>query len=143
MTSGHLITLSKTQFLFIAVSLFLLAAICGVVLFFPIGVYDFKCRRFDLPRYEAMFGFTLGEVEASHRGDKYQVLAITAVAADGAFARSGARVGDVPRMYHGTSDFCGDLAAAAGGRRIPIQVYNLKDAKAGKAAWREVELRLR
>ena len=46
-------------------------------------------------------------------------------------------------MYHGISDFCGDLAAAADGQTIPIQVYNLSDAKAGKNPRREIALRLR
>jgi len=143
-TSGPLITLSRTQFLFVTVSLLLLTAICGVAVFFPIGVYDFKCRQFDLPGYEATFGFTLGEVEApSSGGRSYRVLAIMALAPNGPLARSGLRVGDVPPSYHGISDFCGDLAAAAEGQSIPIRVYNLSDAAAGKDPWRELELRLR
>jgi len=144
LTNVRLITLSKTQFLFVALSLLLLAAICSIAVFFPIGVYDFKCRRFDLPGYQATFGFTLGEVEApSSGGGSHRVLAITSLAPNGPLARSGARVGDVPPSYHGISDFCGDLAVAAEGRSIPIHVYNLSDAKAGKDPWREIELRLR
>jgi hypothetical protein len=136
--------LSRTQFLFVTLSLLLLAAICGVAVFFPIGVYDFKCRQFDLPGYEAAFGFALGEVEApSSGGGSHRVLAITALAPNGPLARSGLRVGDVPPSYHGISDFCGDLATAAEGRSIPIHVYNLSDARAGKDPWRELELRLR
>ena len=144
MKSPQLITLSRTQFLLVTVSLLLLGSICGVAVFFPIGVYDFKCRQFDLPGYQAAFGFTLGEVEApSSRGGIHRVLAITALAPGSPLARSGARVGDVPPSYHGISDFCGDLAAAAEGQRIPIRVYNLSDAKAGKDPWREIDLRLR
>ncbi len=144
MTKQRLITLSRTQFLLLSLSLLLLAGICGIAVFFPSGVYSFKCRQFDLPGYQAAFGFTLGEVEVSRGNDGVQrVLAITALTPNGPLARSGLRVGDVPPSYHGISDFCGDLAAAAEGQSIPIHVYNLSDAKAGRDAWRELELRLR
>jgi hypothetical protein len=144
LTRVRLITLSRTQFLFVALSLLLLAALCCVAVFFPIGVYDFKCRQLDLPGYQATFGFTLGELEApSSGGGSHRVLAITALTPNGPLARSGARVGDVPPSYHGISDFCGDLAAATEGQSIPIRVYNLSDAEAGKEPWREIELRLR
>jgi hypothetical protein len=142
LTSRRLITLSRTQFLFVALSLLGLATVCAVALLFPNPLYDFKCTQFDLPGYETAFGFTLGEVEApSTGGGTHLVLAITAIDPNGALARSGARVGDVPRMYHGVSDFCGDLAAAADGETVPMQVYNLSDAKAGMEPRREIALR--
>jgi len=142
LTSRRLITLSRTQFLFVALSLLGLATVCAVALFFPNPVYDFKCTQFDLPGYETALGFTLGEVEAPSTGGGAQlVLAITAIDPNGALARSGARVGDVPRMYHGVSDFCADLAAAADGETVPMQVYNLNDAKAGTEPSREIALR--
>jgi hypothetical protein len=142
LTSGRLITLSRTQFLFVALSLLGLATVCAVALFFPNPVYDFKCKQFDFPGYETAFGFTLGEVEApSTGGSRHVVLAMPAIDPDAALARSGVRVGDVPRMYHGVSDFCADLAAAADGETVPMQVYNLNDAKAGTEPRREVALR--
>jgi hypothetical protein len=140
----HLITLSKNQFLVLAVMLVALATLCAVVVLYPAGFYNFKCTQFELPHYQAAFGFTLGEMETpGSSAEPRRVLAIVALDPNGVLARSGARVGDVPPMYHGISDFCGDLGAAGEGQTVPMHVYNLSDAKAGREPWREIQLQTR
>jgi hypothetical protein len=142
MTNNRLLALSNTHFVLVALVLLILAIVCGLVLFFPNTIFNLQCEHFDLPGYSASFGFTLGEMEApDDRGGAYTVRAIIRLDPDGALARSGARVGDVPRMHHGIAEFCGALASASQGEAVHLRVYNLDDAKSGKDPWRELVIR--
>ena len=140
----RLLTSQTTSFAVTTVILAVLGLVCGLVIFFPYGIYNFKCAQFDMPEYEKIFGFELGQVEATdgQRGS-YAISAIKAVTSGGVFARSGIRPGDYPRMHHGLVDFCGDLHAATEGRTVDLRVRNLLDARGAHDGWREVRLLLR
>ena len=110
-----LITLNRTRRTYI-VTVVVLAFLMGAaatILLYPDTFYSFTCGQFELPEYEKAYGFTFSEVPAMRPdGSVLVVGGISAVDPKGAFARSGIRPGDVPRMHHGLSDFCGDIAWA-------------------------------
>src|SRR5438093_2263745 len=111
MSRLRLFRLSPSHFLLIALTLVGLATVCGLVVLTPYTIYNLKCEHFDLPGYEATFGFALGDMEApTTEGGRHTVRAITRLGPTGVLARSGARVGDVPRIHHGIADFCAALA---------------------------------
>jgi hypothetical protein len=102
------------------------------------------CRQFEMPDYEARFGFKLGSFEVRNpSGDTYSVTGIALVAPSGAFERAGVRAGDVPRMHHGLGDFCSDLAVASRGDVVDLQLVNVMGLRAGKSDRRRVTLRLK
>jgi hypothetical protein len=138
------LTLTDSRVAYVAGVLAILGTICAIVIFFPYGVYNLKCQRFDLPELEKAFGFRLGEVEGNRPdGGTYTALGITALEPNGRLAVAGFRPGDVPRTHHGLAEFCGDLGAAREGRTVQIRVYNVYDARAGADPVREVNLSTR
>jgi hypothetical protein len=143
MRKQQLITLSKTHFLYVAL-VFLVALPVIVFIVVSPGFGGVWCRQFDMPDYEARFGFKLGSFEVSNpHGDTYSVTGIARVDPSGAFGRAGVRTGDVPRMYHGLGDFCSDLAVASRGDVVDLELVNVMDLRAGKSDRRRVALRLR
>jgi hypothetical protein len=90
------LTLSRAQFLYIAVILFVvLPGIMGVA--FSDVLYSAWCRQVEMPKYEKLLGFRMGSVQVQRPGaENYSVDAITWVRPDGPFARAGIRAGDVP-----------------------------------------------
>src|SRR5258706_13038508 len=140
---SKLIVLSNTQFLYIALVCFVILPVLALIVLSP-AFPSVWCQHFDMPEYERAFGFKLGELQAPRpEGDTYTVLGVAAVDPLGALDRSGVRVGDVPRMYHGLGDFCGDLAAPLEGRAVELRVYNVGEARDEKDPWKRIPLRLR
>ena len=143
---GPMITIKATRRTFL-VTLLGLAVVSGVsatVLFYPGGFYSFSCGQFDIPEYEKAYGFAFSEVPVMRPdGSTRMDGGISAVDPKGAFARSGIRAGDIPRMHHGLSDFCADIAYAEEGGKLPLEVFNVYDDRAGKEPRREVVLRLK
>ena len=135
----------KRVYVISVVALTAVVVAVSISLLYPVALPSFMCYQFDLPEYEKTYGFTFSEVlsEAMPNGRTRSVFGISAVEPNGAFARSGVRVGDVPSMYHGVQDFCGDIAWAEESDRVWMRVINVYDKKAGKEAQREVLLQLR
>ena len=135
----------KRVYLISVVALTAVVVAVSIALLYPVALPSFLCYQFDLPEYEKTYGFTFSEVlnEIMPNGRSRSVFGISALDPNGAFARSGVRVGDVPRMYHGVQDFCGDIAWAEESDRVWIQVTNVYDKKAGREAQREILLQLR
>ena len=133
------ITLSRTQFLYVALVLLVLLPAAVLLIVSP-GLPSVWCKHFELADYEQTFGFKLGPLQP--RGSGESVLGFASVAPDGVFARSGLRTGDVPSMYHGLGDLCGDLAAASEGREVELRVFNVAERQGDSIAWRRVPLRV-
>jgi hypothetical protein len=141
-STPRLATLSRTHFVLVAANLAAIATASAMAIGWPNRLYELKCTHFDLPHYEASFGFTLGVMEVpTPGGGTHSVRGITALDPKGTLSRAGARVADVPSMYHGVSDFCAELSAAAAGETVQLHLYNLNDAKAGKEPGRAIALR--
>jgi hypothetical protein len=135
----ELITLRKTHFLYTSLVLAILLIILAIVL--SPGVHAYWCQHFDMPEYERQFGFKLGSFELpDQHGGTYTATGVASVDPAGWFARAGIRPGDVPRMHHGISSFCGTLGAAAEGYTSSLDVVNVADLRAGNATRREVTL---
>lgn len=140
-----MITIASTRWLF-AITIVSLAVLVGgaiTIMVYPSTFYSFTCGQFALPEYEKQYGFTFSDLPGN-RGDgsTFTVGGISAVDPQGAFARSGIRAGDVPRMHHGLSDFCACIEYAEEGGKIPMEVFNVYDEKAGREPTREVVLQL-
>ena len=143
---GQVIPIKATRRTFVVtfLGLAVLAGVSATVLFYPGGLYNFACGQFDLPEYEKAYGFTYAAVAVLRPdGSTRLVGGISEVDPKGAFARSGIRAGDIPKVHHGIGDFCGDIASAEESDRHWIEVFNAYDEKSGKEPRREVLLQLR
>jgi hypothetical protein len=136
------LTLSRAQFLYIAIILFVvLPGIMGVA--FSGVLYSAWCRQVEMPKYEKLLGFRMGLVRVQRAGaESYSVDAITWVRPDGSFARAGIRAGDVPHMHHGFGDLCGDLASVAESGHAELEVANVEGMRNPQASRRRVTVEL-
>ena len=138
--AADLVTLPRTRFLYLALALFAILLVAGIVVVGSAGYADASCLE-SMPVYERQFGFKFGTLgDRGAGGTPRLVRGVVWLDPDGAFGHAGIRVGDVPRTYHGLAEFCGDLAAIADGDTRELSVRNVNDV-GGQP--RKVDIRLR
>jgi hypothetical protein len=112
-------TLSKAQYLHPAGKLLVVLPAIGLISMAP-SVTSLWCLEFDMPGYERVFGFRLGQLAAPcTEGGTYKTGGFVSVEPGGILGRADVRAGDVPHAYHGMPESCDDLDAAGREGRAP------------------------
>lgn len=110
MTLSKTFTLGRSQWIYIAVVLFIVIPAVYFLGFID-RVYDAYLHEFIRPRLEQEFGFTSGRQTFTSDAETYDVFLLASVTPGGVLDRSGFRTGDIPVGYkHGfESGFLQDL----------------------------------
>ena len=126
------ITLSRTSALYVALILLVVLPVLGMFAFSDV-IDNAWCEQFEIPDYEELLGFKMGPIPVP---DGKQAKGLTWVDPAGPLGKAGIRAGDFPRIHHGMSDFCGDLASVADRRPVQIEVVNVADLGKGAGSRR-------
>ena len=128
------ITLSKASAHYVALILLVVLPVLGTLAFSDV-IDNAWCEQFEIPDYEEILGFKMGLIPVP--GGK-QAKGLTWVDPAGPLGKAGIRAGDFPRIHHGMSDFCADLASVADRRPVQIEVINVADLGKGPSNHRLV-----
>jgi len=135
--AAPLMRLSWHHFAVIVAVMTSLVAIFGILL--APDLAD-RYARHAVKQFEREFGFETGIIPVADPTGTYTAWGITAVAPGGRFEGLGIRAGDVPFAYHGYAAtwLHGALREASQGKSAEIEVYNAREAAAGRAARRRI-----